>query len=106
MADLEMAVAKVLVTADAYFHNNWEECSEAEREVSRALVTGAADTAAAPRYQAAAQSLSRKEIVEMRDGRYCFAIELFKLWILKNHFPAFQENSGVRRYDKYTNTSG
>ena len=87
MADV--AVAKVLVTADAYFHNNWEECSddEREREVLRALAAGATDTATAPQYQAAVQSLSRKEIAEMRDDRYRFAVELFRLWIMKNHWP-------------------
>ena len=25
------------------------------------------------------------EILEMRDGRYCFVVELFRLWILKNY---------------------
>lgn len=89
MADLDVAVAKVLVTADAYFHNNWEECAETEREVLRALVRGEADRVAAPQYQTAVQSLRRKEIVEMRDDRYLFAVELFRLWILKNHLPSF-----------------
>ncbi|MGE0885099.1 MAG: AAA family ATPase [Blastocatellales bacterium] len=87
MADLDVAVAKVLVTADAYFHNNWEECAETEREVLRALARGEADRVAAPQYQAAVQSLSRKEIVEIRDDRYLFTVELFRLWVEKNHLP-------------------
>jgi len=87
MADLDVVVAKVLVTADAYFHNNWEECAETEREVLRALVRDETDRVVAPKYQTAVQSLSRKEIVEMRDDRYLFAVELFRLWVLKNHLP-------------------
>jgi len=53
MADLDVAVAKALVTAYPYFHNNWAECSDAEREVLRALTTGVAETIAAPQFQAA-----------------------------------------------------
>jgi uncharacterized protein len=82
--DLDVAVAKVLVTADAYFHNNWAECSDAERGVLLALATGAADSVAAPQYQTAVQSLSRKEMVERDGAGWRLTIELFRRWLLKN----------------------
>lgn len=85
--DLDVAVAKVLVTADAYFHNNWAECSDAERELLRALAREEEMDAQVEQDHGAWQSLGRKEIVERRAERYRFAVELFRLWILKNHLP-------------------
>jgi len=87
--DLQVAVEKVLVTAQAYFHYVWsEDCNDAQRELLRALATDEAVGAQVEQHQASWQSLCRKEIVEMHDDRYRFAVELFRYWILKNHLPA------------------
>jgi uncharacterized protein len=89
LADLQVAVKKVLVTAQAYFHYLWsEDCTEAERALLRALATDESVGSQVEQYQNEWQSLSRKEIVEIYTDRYCFAVELFRLWILKNHIPA------------------
>lgn len=89
LADLEVAVEKVLVSAQAYFHYLWsEDCYDAERKLLRAMATDETVGALAPQHLEEWQSLSRKEIVELGDGRYRFAAELFRLWILKNHLPA------------------
>jgi len=88
LADLEVAVEKVLVTSQAYFHYLWsEDCNDAERALLCALATDEAVGDQGEQHQAAWQSLCRKEIVEMRDDRYRFAVELFRYWILKNHLP-------------------
>lgn len=88
LGDLQVAVEKVLITAQAYFHYLWsEDCTEAERALLRALVMDEAVGSQVEQYQNEWQSLSCKEIVEMRADRYCFAVELFRLWILKNHLP-------------------
>jgi uncharacterized protein len=85
LTDLEVAVEKVLVTAQAYFHYLWsEDCNDAERELLHSLVMDEAVGAQISQHQDAWQSLNRKEIVELCDNRYHFTVELFRRWILKN----------------------
>jgi hypothetical protein len=88
MDDLNVAVEKTLVSAQAYFHYTWaDECSDEEREVLLALATEgseAFDQNWPNRHQAAIQSLSRKEVVETGQDGYRLSIEMFRLWILKN----------------------
>ena len=87
MDDLNVAVEKTLVSAQAYFHHTWaKECTDEEREVLLALATGgseAFDKNWPNQHQAALQSLSRKEVVENEQGGYRLSIEMFRLWILK-----------------------
>ena len=83
--DLEIAVEKVLVTAQAYFFYTWtEDCSEAEREVLRIIATGETKRLTVAEHQAALQSLCHKEIIERRGDDYRLTLELFCRWILKN----------------------
>ncbi len=87
-SDLDVAVERVLVSADAYFENNWRDCSESEQAVLRGLATGEADELTAAERPAALQGLSRKELVEQRGERWQYTIELFRRWVLKNRVPA------------------
>lgn len=84
-SDLEIAVEKVLVTAQAYFFYIWtEDCSESEREILRAIATFQTNSSTPADNPAALQSLCHKEILERRGSCYRFTIELFRRWILKN----------------------
>jgi hypothetical protein len=87
-ADLEVAVEKVLVTAQAYFVYTWTaDCSEAERELLRLIATGDTNSHTLAERQASLQSLCHKEILEGLEGHgsaYRFSIELFRRWVLKN----------------------
>lgn len=83
-ADLEVAVEKVLVTAQAYFFYTWTtDCSEAEREVLRMIAIGDTNRTLAER-QPSLQSLCHKEILERKGSGHRFSIELFRRWVLKN----------------------
>lgn len=85
--DLDLAVEKVLVTAQAYFSYTWnDDCGEEEREVLRALATDEAG-GCAPAYERTFLTLAQKEILERSDHRYVYTIELFRRWILKNQLP-------------------
>ena len=88
MDDLAVAVEKVLVTADGYFYNTWSDCSEDEQTVMRAFATGKGNSVLMAEYQAAIQSLQRKEILEQENGGYRLAVELFGRWIIKNQVAA------------------
>ncbi len=86
--DLDLAVDKVLVTAQAYFFYTWnDDCGEEEREVLRALATDEAG-GYAPTYERTFLTLAQKEILERSDHRYVYTIELFRRWILKNQVPS------------------
>jgi len=83
--DLAVAVAKVLVTVQVYFHYIWaEDCSEAEREVLRAIAKDEANNLHPAQPPTAVQSLCHKEILERVGDRYRFTIELFRRWIVQN----------------------
>lgn len=83
--DMDVAVEKVLVTADSYFFYTWTgDCSEAEREVLRMIAVGDANNRTLTEHQASLQSLCHKEILERYAGGYRFSIELFRRWVLKN----------------------
>jgi len=85
--DLDLAVEKVLVTAQAYFSYTWnDDCGEEEREVLRVLATDEAG-GCAPAYERTFSTLVQKEILERSDHRYVYTIELFRRWILKNQLP-------------------
>lgn len=76
---------RTLTTANAYFANTWrEDNSEAEQTVLRAFATGKGDSVLTADYQAAIQSLIRKEILERSEDGYRLAVELFGRWIVKN----------------------
>jgi len=92
LTDLEVAVEKVLVTAQAYFHYLWsEDCNDAERELLHALSMDEAIGAHITHHQSEWRRLHRKEIVELQDRRHRFAVELFRRWILKNQIaPSLQ----------------
>lgn len=84
-ADLEVAVEKVLVTAQAYFVYTWTaDCSEAERQLLRLIATGDANPRTLSEHNASLQSLCHKEILERPESGYRFSIELFRRWVLKN----------------------
>jgi hypothetical protein len=84
-ADLEVAVEKVLITAQAYFFYTWTgDCTEAEREVLRMIATGNTNNQTLAERQASLQSLCQKEILEREGSGYRFSIELFRRWVLKN----------------------
>ena len=83
MDDLNAAVEKTLVSAQAYFHYTWaDECSNEEREVLEDLALGGGIKQ--DRRGAALQSLLRKEIVEKDQNGYRLSVELLRFWILKN----------------------
>jgi hypothetical protein len=84
MDDLAIAVEKVLVTADGYFYNTWNDCSANEQEVLRTLVTGQDESLLTAELQAAVQSLRRKEVVEPKPEGYRLSVALFGRWIRKN----------------------
>jgi uncharacterized protein len=84
-ADLEIAVEKVLVTAQAYFFYTWtSDCSEAEREVLRMIAIRNTESLAIAEDNSSLRSLCHKEILETQGGGYRFSIELFRRWVLKN----------------------
>jgi len=92
MDDLNAAVEKTLVSAQAYFHYTWaDECSNEEREVLADLALGAGIKKG--RRRAAVQSLLRKEIVEKGQSGYRLSVEMFRFWILKNQIG----NDDLRR---------
>jgi len=83
MDDLDAAVEKTLVSAQAYFHYTWaDECSNEEREVLEDLALGGGIKQ--DRRGAALQSLLRKEIVEKDQNGYRLSVEMFRFWILRN----------------------
>ena len=84
-ADLDAAVEKVLVSAGAYFANTWrDDNSEVEQAVLRAFATGEGDNVLTAEYQAALQSLRRKEMLVRTERGYRLAVPLFGRWIVKN----------------------
>jgi hypothetical protein len=84
-ADLDAAVEKVLTSAGAYFANTWrEDNSAAEQTVLRAFATGEGDSVLTAEYQAALQSLCRKEMLERTEDGYRLAVPLFGRWIVRN----------------------
>jgi hypothetical protein len=84
-ADLEVAVEKVLVTAQAYFFYTWTgDCTEGEREVLRMIAIGDTNSRNLAERQPSLQSLCHKEILERQPSGYRFSIELFRRWVLKN----------------------
>ncbi len=84
-ADLDAAEEKVLTSAGAYFANTWrEDNSEAEQTVLRAFATGEGGSVLTAEYQAALQSLCRKEMLERTEDGYRLAVPLFGRWIVKN----------------------
>jgi len=83
MDDLNAAVEKTLVSAQAYFHYTWaDECTIEEREVLADLAPG--EGIKQDRRGAALQSLLRKEIVEKDQNGYRLSVEMFRFWILRN----------------------
>ena len=84
MADLEEAIQRVLVTAELYFQNTWEEdLTEPERALILAYLraNGNIDPVA---NKEVLHGLVQNDIFEVMDGRHVFVIDLFKRWILKN----------------------
>src|SRR5262245_66180008 len=82
MDNLNIAVEKTLVSAQAYFHYDWAyECSDAEREALAELALGK-DIGQVQR-RAALQSLLRKEIVENEQNRYRLSVDMFHISILR-----------------------
>jgi hypothetical protein len=83
MDDLNAAVEKTLVSAQAYFHYVWtDECSDEEREILAEMALG--EEVREDRRRAALQSMLRKEIVEKGQNGYRLSVEMFGLWILRN----------------------
>jgi uncharacterized protein len=82
MDDLNIAVEKTLVSAQAYFHQAWaDECTDEEREVFAELALG--EDIGQDQRRAALQSLLRKEIVENDQNSYRLSVEMFRFWILR-----------------------
>lgn len=84
-ADLDAAVNKALTSAGAYFSYTWgTDSSATEQTALRAYAEGAGERVAAAEFQAALQSLIRKEMMERDGDAYRLAVPLFGLWILRN----------------------
>ncbi len=83
MDDLDAAVERTLVSAQAYFHYLWtDECSDEERGI---LVELAIDSKKRRNLRGEAlQGLLHKKIVEKDQNGYRLSVEMFRLWILKN----------------------
>ena len=80
--DLNIAVEKTLVSAQAYFHYAWSnECSDEEREALAELAPG--EDIWQDQRGAALQSLLRKEIVEKDQNGYRLSVKMFGFWILR-----------------------
>lgn len=83
--DLDAAVNKVLISANAYFENTlFEDNSKMEQTVLCAFAAGAGDNVVTEEYLTTLQSLCRKELMERTEEGYRLAVPLFGLWILKN----------------------
>ena len=92
LQDLEIAIGRTLSTVEAYFENNWSDCNDQEKAVLCGLAMQQADDLSSAERQRALFSLSRKELVEQRDGQWHFTVELFRLWIEREkvaQLPAF-----------------
>lgn len=85
LGDLDVAVEKVLVSAQVYFFNSWQdECSEEARDVLRAIARNDLKGYDLTRHQKVLQDLYQKEILEKAGDRYQITVDLFRRWILKN----------------------
>ena len=83
MDDLNIAVEKTPVSAQAYFHYaRANECSDDEREVLAELAPG--KDIGQDQRRAALRGLLRKEIVEKDQNSYRLSVEMFRFWILRN----------------------
>ena len=84
MADLEEAIRRVLVTAELYFQNTWEEdLTEQERALILAYLRANGNIDPVVNKEVL-HGLVQNDIFEMIEGRHVFVIDLFKRWILKN----------------------
>ncbi len=81
MSDLDVAIQRVLGMAEAYFENNWRDCSAAEQAVLLALAQQQAEGLPLAERQAALLGLSRKELIEPHDEQWQFTVALFRLWV-------------------------
>jgi hypothetical protein len=81
LADLDVAIERVLGMAAAYFENNWRDCNEQEQAVLRSLASQQAGDLTPAERQSALLSLSRKELVEQHGAQWQFTVELFRLWV-------------------------
>lgn len=84
MADLDEAIQRVLVTAELYFQNTWEEdLTEPERALILTYLRakGEIDPVA---NKEVLHGLVQNDIFEVLNGRHVFVIDLFKQWVLKN----------------------
>jgi hypothetical protein len=80
MDDIDVAIEKVLVSAENYFFYIWNsECSEKEKEILKRLVSNIP----LKRDEEEINSLLRKEIIENVNGNFRFKVELMKKWIEK-----------------------
>ncbi|HEX4945406.1 MAG TPA: hypothetical protein VFZ34_01920, partial [Blastocatellia bacterium] len=81
LADLDVAIQRVLSMAGAYFENNWRDCNAAEQAVLLSLSVHQADELSPAERQAALLGLSRKELIEPHGAQWQFTVELFRLWV-------------------------
>ncbi|MFN0124528.1 MAG: AAA family ATPase [Blastocatellia bacterium] len=81
LADLDVAIQRVLGMADAYFENNWRDCNAAEQTVLLGLATQQANGLSPAEQQAALLGLNRKELIEPHGEHWQFTVELFRLWV-------------------------
>ena len=82
MDDIDVAIEKVLISAENYFYYIWDsECSEKEKEFLKRLM----DNLPIDGNEAEINSLMKKEIIEKVNGDYKFKVELMKKWIEKNN---------------------
>jgi hypothetical protein len=83
MGDLNIAVEKTPVLAQANFHQAWaDECADEGREVLAELALG--EAFGQDRRRAALRSPLRKDIVEKDQNGYRLSVKMFRFWILKN----------------------
>lgn len=81
-ADLEEVLKIVLIAAEGYFVNSWQdECTEAERNLLEQIILQGEGTLRFDPANKILRSLLRKEILERTDNMLRFSVPLFKRWI-------------------------
>ncbi|KCZ72416.1 putative transporter component [Candidatus Methanoperedens nitroreducens] len=82
LEDVDIAIEKVLVSAENYFYYIWNsECSENEKKYLKRLINNLPIDGD----EKEINSLVKKEIIEKADEGYKFKVELMKKWIEKNN---------------------
>jgi hypothetical protein len=86
--DVETAVNQVMVGAGSYFDYLWDEVGY---EIQQILVVAAASPSGSTDPYEFTESMEDRVqflgLMEQRDGRWHFRIELFRRWVVQNKMP-------------------